>query len=399
MAESPNITLVHESIRHLRDGVEGIGDIWRHEGLKKGVEIALGTAAYSDVSRWFLENLAGEFVFDSRLTTHIGDLALAGPVGIAPGWDKTGKTVLGWEIAGANHITPGGITLWPQKGGPMPRLRTFDKRVGDHGTSKSLNAYGFPCQGAPMVAHNIGRQKETGEVTIPVIGQVTLNKEMYEERHIDSVPDVIATTIAKILPVVDGINLGLSSPNTLGMRSAQAYEFLYRCIMTAREAAPNVPLSYKGDGDGGEERLDMYARLAEATNLDYFELINTTALERIKAKYGAEKLPGGLAGADPDYQQLALNAIRYIYEAVGDKVDIIGMGGVNSPDQAFKMIKAGASAIGINTGVRQLGIRAVSILEIGLCNKLDGYPVGTRLENIVGSDTTRGSKVPFTIYR
>lgn len=396
MAESPNITLMRESVRHLREGVEGVGDIWMHEGLKKGVEVALASSSHLELSRWLIENLAGQSVSDTRFSTNVGGLALLGPVGIAPGWDKTGKTVLGWQTAGANHITPGGIPLYAQKGGPMPRLRTFDHKVGDHGTTRSLNAYGFPSLGAAQVTHNVTQQKETGDVDIPVIMQATLNKEMYEESNRHLIPGILAATVKKIAPVADAINLGLSSPNTLGMRDAQAFDFLRTNVLTAKEAAGDLPVVLKGDGDGGEERLDMYCRIALEAEIA-LELINTTALKQIKDKYGAGDLPGGLAGADPDYQQMAVEAVRYVYEAVGDKVDIIGMGGVNSPEQALKMIRAGASAIGINTAVRQLGLRAVNVIEVGLSDLLDQSPPGTRLENIVGIDTKRGSKVKTAV--
>jgi dihydroorotate dehydrogenase len=314
---------------------------------------------------------------------------MEGPVGIAAGWDKTGQTILGWQIAGANHITIGGVTLRPQKGNTMPRLRTFDEKVGDRGKSRSLNAYGFPSIGAPGVARNVGAQRDTGQVRIPIIMQATLNKEMYEEANRDGIPEVLAQTVREIAPVADAISLGLSSPNTLGMRDAQAYEFLLRNVETAQEAAGGLPVVLKGDGDGGTDRLDMYCEIALRTGVN-LELINTTALRHIKEKYGAADLPGGLAGADPDYQQLAEDSVRYVFEAVGDKVDIIGMGGVNSGERAMKLVEAGASALGINTAVRQLGLRAINIIELGMSELLDSYPPRTRLLDVIGIHTERG---------
>lgn len=397
MSESPDISLLKETVRHLKEGIEGAGDIWRHEGLKKGVEIALSAASQNDVSKWVLEQAAGGYVEDSRLATNVGGIALSGPVGIAPGWDKTGKTALGWQLLGARHITPGGIPLYPQKGNRMPRLRTFDQVVGDHGTKISLNAYGFPSLGADKVVHNVRVQKESGELEIPVIMQATLNKEMYEEGNREFIPKILATTVKKLLTVADGINLGLSSPNTMGMRDAQAHDFLYEAIMASREIiGDSVPLGFKGDGDGGEERLEMYCRLAQEAELDYLELINTTARTDIKAKYNASALPGGLAGADPDYQDMAASAVKYVYEAIGDKTDIIGMGGVNNAERALVLIRNGASSVGINTGVRELGARAVTTIEIGISRELDNLPDSQGIEDIIGIGSARGAKSRFT---
>lgn len=393
MIGSPDITLMGESARHLREAFGEVGDIWRHEGLKKGVEAALGTASHSELSRWILQQACGGEFYDRRLATNVGGIALDGPVGIAPGWDKTGKTVMGWQELGAHHITPGGIPKFPQPGNHMTRLVTFDEWLGDHGKTKSLNAYGFPSKGAGPVVRMVDQQKETGKVRIPVVMQATLNKEMYEEANRDGIPARLADTVRQILPVADGINLGLSSLNTKGMRDAQAYDSLYEIIMRVKDVTgDDTPLGFKGDGDGGEERLDMYCRLAQATELNYLELINTTALPHIKGKYVSLERPGGLGGSDPDYQDLALWAVRYVYESVGDKTDIMGMGGVNSPERAMKMVRAGASGIGINTGVRELGAQAVISIERGMSREMDGFPLGTTLENVIGIDTARGPK-------
>jgi dihydroorotate dehydrogenase len=90
---------------------------------------------------------------------------------------------------------------------------------------------------------------------------------------------------------------------------------------------------------------------------------------------------------------LALGSVRYVYEAVGDKVDIIGMGGIDSAEQAMKMIRAGASAIGINTAVRALGAKVMNKIEMGLSDKLWEPGVHVRnLSEVIGADTKRKAK-------
>ncbi len=399
MAESPDIGLFRESWRLVAEAtggvVDDVADIWRHEGLKKGVEAGLHLISQRQLGQWALEQMVC-FGGDSGLSTTVGGMELSGPTGIAPGWDKTGKTIVAWQALGANHITVGGVTLFPQQGKHMPRLRTMDSRIGDHGTKVSLNAFGFPGLGADKTAYNIAKQRELG-VKIPVIVQATANKEFYEPSNIDLLPGIMAATVRKILPVADAIGLGLSSPNTIGMRDAQAYDFLYEIVSRVRDeiesSGQEVPIIFKGDGDGGEERLDMYARLATALGIEVFELINTTGLVKIKSKYDVENLPGGLAGADEDYQQLAVDSVRYMYEAVGDKTDIIGVGGINGPERGLRMVRAGASAISINTFVRTAGTRAVKLIEKGMSDSLSSNPSGSdRIAQIIGIDTNRGPK-------
>lgn len=361
------LTVLGESMRNVSAGFTAAGDVLRHEGLKRMVEWGLNHASDSEIGRRALEWAAGQQVVDPALAITIGAVELEGPVGIAPGWDKTGKSILGLQTLGAHHVTVGGVPLYSQLGNPMPRLRTFDAKIGDHGKTRSLNSYGFYSPGEEKVRQNIEEQRDTGLVHIPVFVQVTANKEFYEPSRRHELPEIIAKTVQKLVPVADGISFGLSSPNTLGMRDAQAYEFLRNIIVASMEAGSNatardIPYILKGDGDGGDTRLDTYIRLAEETGV-HLELINTTGREEIKAKYGAEHTPGGLAGADPDYQDLAITAIRYVAEAVDGKVDIIGTGGVNNGAQADKMLKAGAKAIGINTAMRELGVKAVRQIE------------------------------------
>lgn len=179
-------------------------------------------AGCNSVGRAALRTLAGEGTTYPSLKTTFGGIDFESPLGIAPGWDKTSKSILAWQALGARHHTVGGVTLYPQDGNPMPRLRTFDQKLGDRGKSKSLNAYGFYNPGADVLRRNIAAQRDKGSVEIPIFVQVTANKEFYQPSQRAEIPGVIAKTVHKIIEVADGINFGLSSPNTLGMRDAQS---------------------------------------------------------------------------------------------------------------------------------------------------------------------------------
>ena len=402
MIEKPVGSIFSESMFHLKRGeVTDFADIWRHEGIKKGVEAGLYITGSNELGRMALRKSFGGPINDPRLKTNVAGLDMEGPIGLAPGWDKTGKTLHGWQALGARHITPGAVTFYGQAGNRMPRLRTMDNQIGDHGKNISLNAFGFWSPGSDKFVYNIQKQKEAGEIDIPIIVQVTLNKEFYYPDNLDLVADLIRMTVKKVLPVADAINLGLTSPNTMGMREAadKGDQFMLRVFGAARNeinrSNRKVPLIFKGEADGGEQRLEFYCKWAQYRSelLDAFELINTTTLPKIKSKYGAENLPGGLAGADPEYQQMALSAVKYVYEAVGGRVDIIGVGGVDSPKQALRMLEAGASAVGINTAVRKLGLGMMRYIEKGLIQEIDKkYPETKTLDQIIGSGTNRGPK-------
>jgi dihydroorotate dehydrogenase len=407
MAENAQLSVTAEAYRNVAEGFVNAGHALRHEGLKKGAEAGLHHLGNHYLGRAALELLAGSRGSDPRLATSLAGIDLTDCVGLAPGWDKQGKAILGLQAIGAGFITLGGFTLYLQPGNHLPRLFTFDRKFGDHGKLISINRFGFSSPGVGVGIRNIREQRERGEVTIPIFGQVTLNKEAYLPEHKHEIPDRVRQTTRALLPVVDGINLGLSSPNTSGMREAQdAFEFMYEVYMAAQDeihkynGGREVPLFGKGDGDGGTARWDIYCELSRQTGC-HWELINTTGLERIKAKYGAKDVAGGLAGADPDYRKLGVDAVSYVYNQVGDKIDIIGAAGVGGPeyekgdDQAMALLRGGASAVEFNTYMRTGGLKSFTHTKRGIIDSLDRENKGS-VREIIGIDTKRGAKYPLT---
>ncbi len=398
MIESPDITLMHESARHLKESFEQVGDIWRHEGLKKAVELGLSQVQKSEIGRWALTKASGGPIVDERLATSIGSLELEGPIGLAPGWDKPGKTMIAWDALGARHVTAGAVNLWGQPGKSMPRLYTFDKSLGDHGRDKSINSFGFSSVRWNKAVYNLGKQRDTGLIGapdgMPVIVQVTMNQEMYEAENVHQIAHWLGQTVKKVASVADAISLGLSSFNTDNMRNSQDDpDFVRRNVEAAKTAAPDLDIIYKGDGDGGERRLDIYCDLI--TEFDVImELINSTGKQHIKDRYNAGHLRGALAGGDREFQQMSEDAVRYVYEATGG--DIIGVGGigVGEAGQALRLIQAGASALGVNTGVKKRFPRIMTSTEREIIAHLNTLPPGEdTLQHVIGTNTSRGSKI------
>ena len=408
MAENPKVTIFSEVERCLVAGdFENAYEILRHEGAKKGVEHLLYTAGAHEIGRLALRYLVGgRPVDDPLLYTNVAGLALDGPIGLNPGWDKTGKTIQAWQALGAHHTTPGGVPFFPQTGRRMPRLTTFNDRLGDHGVNLSLNSMKFPSPGAEVVRYNIEKQKEQGDVHIPIIVQLTMNHVFFDDpKYHHLIHDLMRMTAEELLPVADAFNIGLTSPNVDYMRKVQAGdkadEFVRRIINAIREVTASsdryIPIIFKGHGDLGERQWEYYCNWA-TYNEDYFdafELINTTRKPEIWAKHGLDpdKVIGGLAGSDPDFQQLALDATRYVYEAIGDRFDIITNGGIDSGRQLVLALENGGSAVGINSAIPKLGLGAMKLIEReGLAILKRKYPEATSLDQIIGIATARKAK-------
>ena len=58
---------------------------------------------------------------------------------------------------------------------------------------------------------------------------------------------------------------------------------------------------------------------------------------------------GGLSG--PAIRPVAVAKVYEVFESVGHRVPIVGMGGVSTADDAYEMILAGASAVGVGTAM------------------------------------------------
>src|SRR5436190_2053346 len=59
---------------------------------------------------------------DPRLTVDIGGLKFANPIGLAAGFDKSGRAVGFLSSLGFSHVEIGSISAEPSAGNPKPRL-------------------------------------------------------------------------------------------------------------------------------------------------------------------------------------------------------------------------------------------------------------------------------------
>lgn len=84
--------------------------------------------------------------------------------------------------------------------------------------------------------------------------------------------------------------------------------------------------------------------------------------------------------------------IRYIYEQAGDRLTIIGAGGVDGAGAALDKIQAGASAVEIVTAIRPSWGRVAAQINRDLLAFMVQH--GTDIRHQVGVATRRGAKMP-----
>ncbi len=114
-----------------------------------------------------------------------------------------------------------------------------------------------------------------------------------------------------------------------------------------------------------------FARASLEAGADGLVLINTLMGMKIdiyKAKPVLSTVTGGLSG--PAILPVAVRMVWQVYEALGDKIPIIGVGGIENTESALEHIMAGASSIQVGTANFYDPLSPLKIIE-GLKNYME----------------------------
>jgi dihydroorotate dehydrogenase len=143
----------------------------------------------------------------------------------------------------------------------------------------------------------------------------------------------------------------VSSPNTPGLRDLQATDRLGPLLTAVRKELGTVPLLVKIAPDLADEDIDAVADLAVELGLDGIIATNTT-ISRAGLKTPADEVAaagaGGLSG--PPLRDRSMQVLRRLHQRTGDRLVLIAAGGIDTPDDAWERLRAGATLIQAYTG-------------------------------------------------
>jgi dihydroorotate dehydrogenase len=269
------------------------------------------------------------------------------PLGVAAGMDKNASWLDSLMALGFGAVEVGTVTALPQPGNEArPRMSRLpaDRAL--------LNALGFPSSGAEEVAERLRRRHRTG-----VVG-VNVGKSRAVDLESESVLGDYRESVRLLAPFADYLVLNVSSPNTPGLTSLQTVERLEALIDAVRDqlaqSCPSrrLPLLVKLGPDLADREIERIADMAIEKRLDGIVAVNTTIDASIAARsagqLSAQDHGGGLSGAP--LQRRALEVLRLLHARVGGKVDVISVGGVESGEDAWERILAGAALVQAHTG-------------------------------------------------
>jgi len=258
------------------------------------------------------------------------------PVGLAAGFDKQGEAALGLQDIGFGFIEIGSITPLSQEGNPKPRVFRLSE------DEAVINRYGFNSEGHQAVYERIKKLRENPDFKA-VLG-INLGKNKTSK---NAVGDYVLG-VEKFGALADYLVINVSSPNTPGLRSMQGKEELTSLItevLKARNAsAPGVPLLLKIAPDlTSDDKADIASVVMDKnTRVDGLIISNTT-VSRPNLESPHAKETGGLSGAP--LRELSTATIHDMFKLTNGNIQIIGVGGVGSGEDAFEKICAGASLV------------------------------------------------------
>jgi len=258
------------------------------------------------------------------------------PIGLAAGFDKSAEAYNPLLKLGFGFVEVGTVTPLKQFGNLKPRIF----RLEDDGAL--INRLGFNNDGMEVIKNRIKSSRKEGILGI----NIGPNKDTKDQKN------DFCLGLKKFFDIADYITVNISSPNTEGLRDFHDQEKLKDLLLALnkikKERKTKIPLLLKISPDIEDNHISEIADAATKNDISAVILTNTTNSNRDNLISKIKKEEGGLSGKP--LQQISTNMIKKFYKHLGDKIPIIGVGGVNSGKSAYEKIIAGASLLQLYTG-------------------------------------------------
>jgi dihydroorotate dehydrogenase len=310
--------------------------------------------------------LKSHFIADDTLKQTLFSRTFHNPIGLGAGFDKNATMIRGIQTLGFGYTEIGTVTPKPQPGNPKPRMfRHIEEQT-------LQNAMGFNNEGMLKVQK---RLKERYPFTTPIGVNIGKNKVTPEAEAID---DYI-TLIKGLAHLGDYLVINISSPNTPGLRDLQNEEFITNLFKEAKKLTDR-PILLKIAPDMSKEDAIALTTLAVEKGADGIIATNTTI------DYSLVKEPkdiGGLSGAV--LKEKSFEIFDAIAKELYGKTTLISVGGIDSAEEAYRRIKAGASLVQVYSGLVYHGPDMIMDMNKKLIEliKADGY---NNITEAIGAD-------------
>jgi len=292
-----------------------------------------------------------------KLEREVFGIKFKNPIGLAAGFDKNAEFIEELNHFGFGFIEIGTVTPKPQPGNDIPRMfRLVDDEA-------IINRMGFNNKGVDFAVEKIKELKNRENYIIG--GNIGKNKVTPNE---DAVDDYIKCFNA-LFDYVDYFVVNVSSPNTPGLRDLQEKEPLlyilnYLQQYNQQKESPK-PILLKIAPDLTNSQLDDIIYIVLESKIDGVIATNTTIeREGLKSDPTLVKETGGVSGKP--LKKRSTEVIKYLSEKSNKAFPIIGVGGIQTAEDAKEKLEAGASLLQVYTGFIYEGPNIVKNICKGL---------------------------------
>ena len=278
-------------------------------------------------------NVQGE----EQLETNLLNERIPNPIGLAAGFDKSAEVYNSLFKLGYGFVEVGTITPKRQLGNSKPRVFRLEK------DRALINRLGFNNHGSEIVSKRISDNLPSGFLGIN-IGPNKDTKNKDEDYFI---------CLSRLSSFAGYITINISSPNTEGLRNFHEKKALEKLLLGVNKIKKDKnivkPLVVKISPDIKDNEISSIIELILKHKIEGIIVSNTTDSHREKLSDIQKNEQGGLSGQP--LKDLSTKLIKKFYRETKGKIQIIGVGGVDSGHAAFEKICAGADAVQLYTGM------------------------------------------------
>ena len=291
------------------------------------------------------------------------------PIGIAAGFDKNAEVYNPLFKLGFGFVEVGTVTPLSQYGNPKPRVFRLEEDCA------LINRLGFNNNGADDARSRIIKKKPIG-----MLG-VNIGPNWNSENKIED----YLNCLRKFHDIADYITINISSPNTENLRdfhNNEELKNLLESIHNEREKLKSdIPIAIKISPDINQKKVEEICRTILDYGIKAVIVSNTTDGNRDSLKNHKKFQKGGLSGKP--LNEISNKLINNFYKILNNKIDIIGVGGVDSGETAYQKFMHGAKFVQLYTGMVFHGPKIVSKISEELNNILETNNV-KKLSDIIG---------------
>ena len=270
-----------------------------------------------------------------RLSVSPDGLTFPNPVGLAAGWDKDCKSISALRRLGFGYIVGGTVTPEPRPGNPKPRLLRDPQRWA------AINSMGFPNEGVGRMTQRL-RRLQKGKGQAPLYISIAAN----------DIPG-FCQCLEAVQPLVDGIEVNISSPNTRGLRMFHDPRTFERLLVDVARRRLKPLLVKLPPYFSPEERESIFelVRLCLFYGITGVTVSNTHPMKEPRLAVGV----GGLSGKP--LLQNTLQMVGEVRSLVGNALIIHASGGIFDGEDALAALQRGADTVQVMSALWYSGPR------------------------------------------